>query len=355
MNRLADKQKQKQEQKKAKSPARGVVGKVFALVFTLSVGLGVLSIIQAIDIERGILEVCATQQDGYVQLVLDQINLKENRDDEEIISDILETMDASSNKYWVFSRDQTMLFVKDVMETNRYKGFSATSYWGTADAQSFLDSLQLGEVKHDYIELDGIEYLASGSVFTYEDRDYRLCLLTNRAALLDNNEYLGARSRLSVVMMVGLGLLLIIPMVLAFEIARERKRLAAEHETLVETSTKLHEASERLSHPEVYDTRTRVWSDSAFDQFVGKLLERGESGAHIAQIVCDDKESRDEFFMRASIMLDRTVIRFEMADTIAALLFVTSDPDSIVSQLEPLLDERTRIGAIVPVAPSKEE
>ena len=29
--------------------------------------------------EDGILDVCATQQDAYVQLVLDQINLKENR------------------------------------------------------------------------------------------------------------------------------------------------------------------------------------------------------------------------------------------------------------------------------------
>ena len=63
--------------------------------------------------EKGIIEVCATQQDAYVQLVLDQINLKDNRDDEEIINDILKTMDSSSNKYWAFSKNQSMLFVKD--------------------------------------------------------------------------------------------------------------------------------------------------------------------------------------------------------------------------------------------------
>lgn len=50
--------------------------------------------------EDGILDVCATQQDAYVQLVLDQINLKDNRNDEQIIKEILETMDASSNHYW---------------------------------------------------------------------------------------------------------------------------------------------------------------------------------------------------------------------------------------------------------------
>ena len=41
---------------------------------------GWLSYIQINRYEKGILEVCATQQDSYVQLVLDQINLKENRD-----------------------------------------------------------------------------------------------------------------------------------------------------------------------------------------------------------------------------------------------------------------------------------
>ena len=39
---------------------------------------GWLSYIQINRYEKGILEVCATQQDSYVQLVLDQINLKEN-------------------------------------------------------------------------------------------------------------------------------------------------------------------------------------------------------------------------------------------------------------------------------------
>lgn len=39
--------------------------------------------------EQGVLDVCATQQDAYVQLVLDQINLKQNRNNEEIIVNIL--------------------------------------------------------------------------------------------------------------------------------------------------------------------------------------------------------------------------------------------------------------------------
>ena len=39
-----------------------------------------------------IMNVYATQQDNYVQLVLDQINLQENGTEESIISDIIETL-----------------------------------------------------------------------------------------------------------------------------------------------------------------------------------------------------------------------------------------------------------------------
>ena len=335
-------------------PTRHVVAKVFALVAILVAALAIVAVFQTRAIERGILEVCATQQDGYVQLVLDQINLKENRDDEEIISDILETMDASSSKYWVFSRDQTMLFVKDVTETNRYKGFSAASYWGTADAQAFLDSLEEGRVKHDFIQVDGVDYLASGAIFEYDGRDYRLCLLTNRAALLDNNNYLGARSYLMVVMIVSLGLLVVIPMALAFVTAAARKKNAALQAEIADLNARLQDLSGRLAHKDLYDTRTHQWSREAFGPFIEKLLERGVSGAHIAQVICTDPEAAQTFLSRASIMLDEKVVRFEMADNIVALLFVSGDPDSIRRELAPVLGSGAELGVIVPVEKSEE-
>ena len=47
-----------------------------------------------------IMNVYATQQDNYVQLVLDQINLQENGTEESIISDIIETLDSGNTHYW---------------------------------------------------------------------------------------------------------------------------------------------------------------------------------------------------------------------------------------------------------------
>ena len=126
--------------------------------------------------EDGILDVCATQQDSYVQLVIDQINLKENRTDQEIIESILSTLDSSSNRYWTFSKDQTMLYVKDALETNRYQALTANSYYTTDSSMGFINDLELNKVKHERIFLDNKEYIASGALFDYEGEQYRICL-----------------------------------------------------------------------------------------------------------------------------------------------------------------------------------
>ena len=109
------------------------IGSVFAVTF-----LGVLVWYQIANFEAGMLDVCATQQDAYVQLVLDQINIKSNRDNEEIITEILGSLDASSNKYWTFSKNEAMVFVKDVLETNKYQGFTTATYYVSESAKAFL-------------------------------------------------------------------------------------------------------------------------------------------------------------------------------------------------------------------------
>ncbi len=64
----------------------------------------------------------ATQQDNYVQLVLDQINLQENGTEESIISDIIETLDSGNTHYWTLSKEENILFVKNVTETRQISG-----------------------------------------------------------------------------------------------------------------------------------------------------------------------------------------------------------------------------------------
>lgn len=186
---------------------------------------GWLSYIQINRYEKGILEVCATQQDSYVQLVLDQINLKENRDDQDIINDILKTMDASSNKYWVFSRNQSMLYVKDVMETNRYKEVSADTYYNSKASKEFMDSLQVNHIQHSIVNVDNKTYLMSGVLFKYADQNYKLCLMTEKSVLLDNNTYLGIKVEMETFVIVILMALVLIAVIYAFIIRRSAIRL----------------------------------------------------------------------------------------------------------------------------------
>ena len=80
----------------------GTVATIAAILGSMLLVLGLLFVHQ---FENGIIEVCADQQDAYVQLVLDQIYIKDNRDDASIIEEILGTLDASTNKYWTFSKN----------------------------------------------------------------------------------------------------------------------------------------------------------------------------------------------------------------------------------------------------------
>ena len=109
-----EKKLNKKRVKKNKKPKNVLVITTIYLI-CFSVIAGAFAYTRINKYEEGVLEVCATQQDAYVQLVLDQINLKSNRDDEQIINDILGTMNSSSNKYWTFSKNQSILFVKDVL------------------------------------------------------------------------------------------------------------------------------------------------------------------------------------------------------------------------------------------------
>ena len=163
--------------------------------------------------EQGIIDVCATQQDSYVQLVVDQINLKENRSNEEIVQNILGTMDASTNRYWVFSQDQALLFVKDTLETNKYQSFKTDYYYTEKSSAAFVNSLRLNVVQHADIVVNNKEYVASGVMFNYGGKDYKMCLLTNRSVLLDNNYFLGAKVEFCVLLFGVYFLLYIIPII----------------------------------------------------------------------------------------------------------------------------------------------
>lgn len=236
--------------------------------------VGFLAWLQLSNYEKGVLEVYADQQDGYVQLVLDQINLSQERSDEEIIENILGTLDASGNRYWTFSRKESLIFVRDVLETNRYKGFTTSTYFYSDSARDFLLRLNDSRVLHDTILIEETPYIASGVEFAYGGEDYKICLLTNAETVLDYNAYLNAKINLMVLAFVLLGIVVISLIVLALLAERYRKQFWRERDDNRVLRKKIEALNEKLKRGDLYDTGCTAFREGAVPIILRKLKER---------------------------------------------------------------------------------
>ena len=130
------------------------------IVFALVVGCVVLY--QTKTYNNSVLEIYASQQDQYIKLVLDQINLKKDTSGsgQEMLRNILGSIDGSEKEYWTLSKEDSLLFVKDVTESDRYRGLSTASYYVSESGRSFLNSLEKNKVKHRFISQSGKKYIS---------------------------------------------------------------------------------------------------------------------------------------------------------------------------------------------------
>lgn len=286
--------------------------------------------------EDGILDVCATQQDTYVQLVVDQINLKDNQNDETIIHDILGTLDASSNKYWTFSKNQSMLYVKDVIETNKYQGITAASYYESESAKAFLDGLQQTRVTHAEIMINEKSYIASGVIFLYNQNQYKLCLLTNKSVLLDNNSYLGMRTQLWTFVCTLILIILLVPMIFAYQIRKLQLQADTRMKELSVLNNSLVKMNDRLSEHDLHDTRNNVWKQETIPVFLEKIIDRQIIPLTLVHLHCNDQSSREQFLMRAHITLNKKVLRFEYRKCDLLLIFVGIEKEMAMRNLIPI-------------------
>lgn len=268
--------------------------------------------------EDGILEVSAGSQDGYVELVINQIRLKENRSDEKIITSIIRTLDSSSNKYWTFSKGSDILFVKNVLETNRYKGISASSYYTSKSARKFVRSLN-ANVSHALITVEGKKYMASGALFVYRGQSYRLILLTSPEVLLDNNTYQSAK--MAMITMIGLLIILfaVAPMLIAWYYMRLEKINHTQQEDLAQVHKALAASNRRLNDQVIYHEREQVWNISVLDAFLDDLKKRKLSCVTVRCPFSED--AKGDFIRNGYKLIDHHYILFDDGDTLV-LLFV---------------------------------
>lgn len=282
---------------------------VTLIVLAAAVAVGFLAWLQFGAYEQGMLDVYAVQQDGYVQLVLDQINLIEDESDESIVNGILATLGASSYRFWTLSKDDSLIFVKDVQETNRFKGFTTAACFTSDSVMEFIKELQVNCVIHSTVELNGISYIASGVRFEYGGEEYGICLFTASAIVLENNSYLSAKMSLLILFAIILAVFVVGGLVIAV-IAQNRYEALAR---CAEDNKRLCGQIERLTglftRQELYDTRYMVFGESAVDILIDKLEQRDVWPLNYIIVKCSSEEQRSRFLLDAQAFCGAEFIR----------------------------------------------
>ena len=294
------------------------------------------------------LDIYANSQDAYVQLVLDQINLVEDRTDVEIVSDILGTLDSSSNRYWTFSSEETMIFVKDVTETNRYKGFTTSTYYVSQEARDFIGSLKTNKVVHKIIPMNNHQYVASGVKFEYNGNQYQICLLTNRDTVLDHNVYLNAKINLGIA--VAAVLLLFIAATISLSILNEHKSraLSMEKQQNEELRIMVERLSAALERKRLFDTQLSVFHHSILPMLLKKLEEKNISPVTVAYLSYQTEEDKKRFLLNSQVLLDEHVFRFQnLKEKTLTIVTIQCNKAAVMKALHPLLGENVKLTRVV--------
>lgn len=298
--------------------------------------------------EQGVVEIYAVQQDAYVQLVLDQINLNREQKDESVIVDIIGTLDNSTNKYWTLSHEETLLFVKDVTETNRYKGFTTSTYYISDSAREFIDLLNVNKVRHKLISIGEKEYIASGAVFEYQGVTYQICLLTNPDAVLDHNVYLGARINMTVMICLLLVLFVITIIALAKVCSKRAAQLKSEQASNEELSHMVEQLNEIISQAEAYDARLTAFRMDQLPLVAKKLSERALYPITMMRLEYTASEAA-EFLLEDSILvLDKQILRFRDDERgFLVLVAIRYEEKAAVEAVKWLLYKEINLTAVV--------
>ena len=175
--------------------------------------------------ERGVAELYAQEQDGYVEIVARQIERYGDVAGDKFVEDTIEMLDSTSQRYWTLDNTEYFLFVKSINDTDVYKTFSTDTFFNTQSAQSFLQILTKGKVTHSIIRLEGFKYVASGIIFEYAGHDYRLCLLTDYDVMLTNNEYLSSKLYLLIDLILMISVVVIACIFFAIRLSGERMKV----------------------------------------------------------------------------------------------------------------------------------
>lgn len=272
--------------------------------------------------ETRFLELYGSEQDGYVNIILDQINRQGSAATEEEITEIISSLDATASRYWTLSKGDSILFVKSVTETNRYKGLTDGTYYASDSAMEFMNSLSVNEVDHRIIYLDGDRFVASGMKFEWRGEEYRICLLTYDRVILEDNILLETKNAIIIVLTIILSILVILSMVMSHRINRQGSYIDRQEERVVWQNRQLALLDDQLKKERAFSASKQVFRGVVLDLFLDSLDEKNVYPLHFAAFETESEQGREDFFEHMQVVLDNHVLRFVMDDRWVLLVFV---------------------------------
>lgn len=297
----------------------------------------VFIVFQLKNYETRFLELYGSEQDGYVNVILGQINRLGKNATEDDITEIISSLDATASRYWTLSKGDSILFVKSVTETNRYKGFTDGTYYATETASEFMNSLTVNEVDHKIIYLNDDRFIASGMIFNWRGDRYRVCLLTYDKVILEDNILLECKNSIIIILSMVLALLVILSMVMSRKIRRQEDHIDKQEEHVIWQNQQIALLDEQLKREYAFSASKHVFKNTVLDEFLETLDQKNVYPLHFAVFETESLEARDEFFEHMQVVLDNHVLRFSMDERLVVLIFVRYDKETsskIIDSLE---------------------
>ncbi len=312
---------------------------VFAAVLVLIIAAAVewLTIFELQNYENSFLQIYGDEQDGYVQVTIDQIKRLGPLASEDDITDIISSIDTSSDRYWTLSGGDNILFVKSVTETSRYKNLTAQSYYSIDSSQSFIDSLSVDRVKHDIIFIGEDRYIASGAKFDWNGQEYTICLMTYDYAILDQNALLEAKNTIIVIVTIIVAVFICVIMINLIKLHRNKTVILRLEDEKVNMNITINHLHELLLRYESYTAKYHTYYERVLPVFLNSLYEKKVEPLRAALFEAKDEEAEEIFLDNMILTMDESVLRFKLNNGKILIIFIGTD-EKVGLQLIKTLD-----------------
>lgn len=305
---MANKKEKKNKKKKA------VDRRIFIVIVVAAIILGCfmewLCFFEIARYEDAFLQIYGMEQDGYVQVTIDQINRLGSGATESQISDIISSIDTSARGYWTLTSEDDILFVKSVTETSKYKNLSAGSYYNMDSSREFIRSLNTEAVRHDIIFINNDRYIASGGKFEWNGKTYTVCLMTYDYVILNQNSLMEAKNVVIVMVSIMIAIFVCAVMIAVRSISKNLVKIAQYNANEIKLNKTVAHLQEKITTYEAFTSKFHTYYAAAIPEFLRSLYEKGVGPLHVIHIHMKDKEKMDDYLQKMLMATDENTLRF---------------------------------------------